>query len=78
MHTTAINGRMFVHHGDFSGEIEFNAVVDDDEHRELSGKTICVKVPFADLKGIVAEAVRRQLIAEAECKTPNELLGLKR
>ena len=61
-HTTIINGSVFVHNGDFSGDVRivnpsWGKVADHDEH----GKPIYeATIPFEDIKGLVAAYVRDQ------------------
>lgn len=64
-HTSTIGKTTFIHNGDFEGEVE---VRNGDQSMVL---------PFADIKGIVAEFVRNQRIEKLEQASVEELLGEK-
>lgn len=56
------------HNGDFSGDVTL--------YRDDQGQgTAELEVPFALLKGLVAEYIRRKAIAQLERATPDEVLG---
>jgi hypothetical protein len=66
MITTQIGDYTFHHHGDFSGDVQVSG----------PGVPSDVKIPFAALAGLVAEAVRSKRIAAAEEADVSELLGI--
>lgn len=61
-HTTKIGATVFIHNGDFSGDIE---IVRPD------GK---LTVPFEDVASIVAEFVKQRRIEDLESAIPLKLL----
>jgi len=67
MHTTEGETHRFIHHGDFSGNVEIVSKERD--------KTVAV-VPFADLKRFVARWVRSERLDQLENMTDDELLLL--
>ena len=64
MHTTEVNDTLFVHNGDFSGDVEV---------RTFEGR---LSVPFADLKALVACYVRQVRANELEDMSDDEVLGI--
>jgi hypothetical protein len=69
MHLTrGPEGTRFVHHGDFSGEVRFEAYTPEN-------KLVEVRVPFADLQSLVAEKVRRERIEKLEAADDLDLLA---
>ncbi len=72
MHTTEIDGFMFVHHGDYSGDVKIWAVGDSPgQHAEPA-----LEIPMTVLVQLVAEYVRAEKIAELEQLAAAALLGL--
>jgi hypothetical protein len=72
------NGRVFIHNGDYSGDLIINA--DPDEVAKVDYDSITrlpgwhVTIPFEDIKAIVAEYVRRQRAIELENATDDDVL----
>jgi hypothetical protein len=67
MYTTKVNKTIFHHNGDFSGDIHIY-------FENNSGAEILI--PFDDIKGLVAEYIRREKISKLEDAEDNELLGV--
>jgi len=64
-HTTTIDNTVFIHDGDFIGDVEIR--------RGGTG----IIVPFEDLLALVAEYVRMERIAKLEQMVPYELFDLR-
>jgi hypothetical protein len=67
VHTTKIGGVTFAHNGDFSGDV----IILSGAEMTTSG----VVIPFAAMKGLVAEYVRHIRIVEMETRNYDEVLG---
>ena len=66
MHTTVGKVCLFHHNGDYDGDVE---IVDKKD------STKRVVVPFDELKAVVADKVRQELIRQLEGMDDDELLG---
>ena len=73
------SGAMFFHNGDFSGDVQLDApTFAGDQSFMRDGKVMAtVEVPFADLKALVAEYVRRARISAAEDSNSDEVSRLE-
>ena len=67
-HTTEIHGTVFIHDGDFFGDV----IIKHHNHGEPPFE---VSIPFATLREFVVEHVRQEKIREFENMHPDKLLG---
>lgn len=81
MITTRLNnGRVFLHNGDFSGDLLINVGPGELEELEPApgeASGYRVTIPFGDIKAIVAEYVLRSRIDALEAAGADELLGVE-
>lgn len=78
MHTTRLSsGRVFLHDGDFSGDLLINCVPDEVEQLPVvpgEAPVIRVSIPFDDIKELVSRYVRGELIGALEAADADEVL----
>lgn len=80
MITTKLNnGRVFLHNGDFSGDLIVNVEPAAVARWTITAgtglpATVRVSVPFEDIKAIVAEYVRRETVRALEQASDDEVL----
>ena len=71
------NGRVFLHNGDFSGNLLINVAPGEVDYTEtVPGEptTWRVALPFEDVKAIVAEYVRRERTTALETASDDDIL----
>lgn len=75
MHTTFINDTVFIHNGDYSGDVSIRYKEKKDQGSyEINDQAI--EIPITDLIDFVAEIQRNRLISKIEQMSSNELLNL--
>lgn len=81
MHTTKVNDAVFIHNGDYEGEVIISlpkkAVEDVVPEGATDDDRVRVKIPFDALKRFVVNHVRSRKIAALEDAKDNEVLGIK-
>jgi hypothetical protein len=72
------NGRVFLHNGDFSGDLEINVHPAELEELDTEDGTQLFRlaIPFEDIKAIVADYVRRVRTVELEQMSDDQVLGV--
>jgi hypothetical protein len=74
MHHTQTKRLGWNHNGDFSGDVIVSV-----PKKAIDGPwpdgTFTVELPFEDIKELVAEYIRRELIRQIEDAEPDELIG---
>lgn len=71
-HTTRVGKTVFIHNGDFSGDVEL--IVDKQQIQKWEHGERTVSVPFEEIKGLVAEYVRQKTLEAVHAADADELL----
>lgn len=66
----------FLHNGGFDGEV-IACIPTEVAQVELGNGHVRIRIPFEDLKVLVAQHVRSRMVAVLEDAGPNEILGLE-
>lgn len=69
MHSFKTGNTVFLHNGDFSGNVRIQTFVDEKLDKEST-------LPYKDMKALVAQEVRQQKISKIENAEDDEILNL--
>jgi hypothetical protein len=72
MHTTEINEAVFIHNGDYSGDVILKSKQDMNPLNDQE-----ITIPIIDLLNFVGEIKRQQFISKIEQMPVEELLNIK-